>query len=157
MKKYFVCIAVVSAIMVLSTISAFSQGPQTPAKDDTAPTQSQVPQASAVQAPAGSPAETSVKTNELSIYGEVQAVNVQAASMSVQYYDYDNDEEKTLEVSLDKDSKLENVKAIGEVNKGDWADVTYTVIDGKNTAKMISVEKEELSAEDNAPVNDTEE
>ncbi len=107
--------------------------------------------------PATAPAEPAAKTNELSIYGEVQAVNIQAASISVQYYDYDNDEEKTLEVSLDKDSKLENVKAIGEVKKGDWVDVTYAVIAGKNTAKMISVEKEELSAEDNAPVNATEE
>jgi len=155
MKKYFVCIAVISAIMALSAISAFSQDPQAPAKDDTAPAQGT--QAAAVQTPVGSPAEAAAKTNELSIYGEVQAVNVQAASMSVQYYDYDNDEEKTLEVSLDKDSKLENVKAIDEVKKGDWVDVTYTATGGKNTAKMVSVEKEEVSAEDNAPVNTTEE
>jgi len=155
MKKYFVCIAVISAIIALSAISAFSQGPEAPAKDDTAP--AQVPQAAAVQTPQAAPAEAAAKTNELSIYGEVQAVNVQAASMSVQYYDYDNDEEKTLEVSLDKDSKLENVKTINEVKKGDWVDVTYTVTDGKNTARNVNVETEDLSAEDNAPVGTTEE
>lgn len=155
MKKYFVCISVVSAIIVLSAISAFSQDPQAPAKDDTA--LSQGAQTAAIQTPQVAPAEAAAKTNELSIYGEVQTVNVQAASMSIQYYDYDKDEEKTLEISLDKDSRLENVKAIGEVKKGDWADVTYTVIGGKNTAKMISVETEEVSAEDNAPpVNATE-
>jgi hypothetical protein len=160
MKKYFVCIAVISAILALSAVSAFSQDPQAPAKDDKA--MAPVAQAPAVQAPQSAqapqvaPVEAVAKTSELSIYGEVQAVNVQAASISVQYYDYDNDEEKTLEVSLDKDSKLENVKAISEVKKGDWVDVTYTVIAGKNTAKMISVEAEEPAAENNAPIDTAE-
>ncbi len=155
MKKYFTCIVVISAIVALLAIPAFSQDPQAPAKDNTA--QAQISQTTAVQAPVSSTAEATVKTNELSIYGEVQAVNVQVASLSVQYYDYDNDEEKTLEVSLDKDSKLENVKAIGEVKKGDWVDVTYTVAGGKNTAKMVSVEVEDLSPENNLPVGTTEE
>ena len=155
MKKYFVCIAVISAVMALSAIPAFSQDPQAPAKDDTV--LSQGTQAAAVQTPVGSPPETAAKTNELSIYGEVQAVNVQAASISVQYYDYDSDEEKTLEVSLDKDSKLENEKAIDGVKKGDWVDVTYTVTDGRNMAKMVSVEAEEPAAENNAPIDTAEE
>ena len=172
MKKYFVCIAVISAIVVLSAISAFAQGPQTPAKDDTTSTQGT--QAAAVQTPpaapvapaapaapvapaaivaAVTPAETAPKTSELSIYGEVQVVNLQAALISVQYYDYDNDEEKTLEISIDKDSKLENVKALDGVKKGDWVDATYTVTGGKNIAKMISVEVEEPAVEENAPVD----
>ena len=155
MKKYFVCIAVISAIMALSAISAFSQDPQSPVKDDTAPAQGS--QAASVQIPQAAPAEAAAKTNELSIYGEVQAVNVQAASMSVQYYDYDNDEEKTLEMFLDKDSKLENVKAIDEVKKGDWVDITYTVTGGKNTARNVSVETEEVNTEDNVPAGTTEE
>ena len=156
MKKYFVCIAVISAIMALSAISAFSQDPEVSAKDDTAPAQGT--QAAVTQAaPQAAAVEAVAKTNELSIYGEVQAVNVQAASISVQYYDYDNDEERSLEVSLDKDSKLENVKAIGEVKKGDWVDVTYTVTDGRNMAKMVSVEAEEPAAENNAPIDTAEE
>ena len=161
MKKYFVCMVVVSAIVALSAISAFSQGPEAPAKDDTTGTQRtqttavQAPQAP--QSPQAAPAEAAAKTNEISIYGEVQAVNVQAASISVQYYDYDNDEEKTLEVSLDKDSRLENVKAIGEVKKGDWVDVTYSVSGGKNTAKVVSVETEEPATENNAPTETAEE
>lgn len=152
MKKYFVCIAVIFAIMTLSAIPAFSQNPQTPAKDDTA----RAAQTPVVQAPQAAAAEAA-KTNEISIYGEVQAVNVQASSMSVQYYDYDNDEEKTLEVLLDKDSKLENVKALSEVKKGDWVDVAYTVTGGKNIARNVSVETEEPAAGDNAPVDTAEE
>ena len=151
MKKYFMCIVVIFAIITFLTIPAFSQGSQSPAKDDTA--SAQAAQTPVAQAPQVAPVEAAVKTNELSIYGEVQAVNVQAASISVQYYDYDNDEEKTMEVSLDKDSKLENVKAINEVKKGDWVDVTYTTTGGKNTAKIVSVETEEPAAEGNAPVD----
>ena len=155
MNKRFVCAIVISAIVAFSAISAFSEDTQAPAKDDKV--LSKVTQAPVVQAAEGSPAEISTKTNELSIYGEVQAVNAPASTMSVQYYDYDNDEEKTLEVALDKDSKLENVKTIGEVKKGDWVDVTYTVIGGKNTAKVVSVEVEEPAAENNAPIDTTEE
>ncbi|MCX5666566.1 MAG: hypothetical protein NT036_05995 [Candidatus Omnitrophica bacterium] len=157
MKRYFVCIAIILAVMVLPAISAFSQGPETPVKEDKAVAPApQAAQAVMAQTPPVAPAEAAAKTNELSIYGEVQAVNVPASSISVQYYDYDNDEEKTLEVSLDKDSKLENVKAIGEIKKGDWVDVTYAVTAGKNMAKMVSVEVEEPAAEENAPVETAE-
>jgi hypothetical protein len=142
--------------MALSAVPAFSQDPQAPAKDDTATVQ-ETP-AAAIQAPVIPPTpEAPAKINELSIYGEVQTVSVQASSISVQYYDYDNDEEKTLEVSLDKDSKLENVKALDAVKKGDWVDITYTVVGGKNIAKMVNVEAEEPIAENNAPIDTTEE
>lgn len=147
MKKCYLCAAVVFMIMAISAMPAFSQTKDIPAKEGQSPTQaSQTATAQAV--PQAAPAQEAVKTGELSIYGEIQAVNVQAGSMTVQYYDYDNDEEKTLEVALDKDSKLENVKAISEIKKGDWADVTYTAAGGKNTARIVSVEKEEPTAEE---------
>ena len=155
MKKCFVCVVVASMVMVLLTIPAFSQDPQASAKDDQAPVQA--PQEAPAQASQTAPAEVVVKTSELSIYGEVQAINAQAASMTVQYYDYDNDKEKALEVALDKDSKLENVKAIDEVKKGDWVDVTYTATGGKNIIRNISVEKGEPVQEENAPADMTEE
>ena len=67
--------------------------------------------------------------------------------MSVQYYDYDSDEEKTIEITADKDTKLENAAMLSNINKGDWVDVTYGVKDGKNLAKSIMVEKEEKEEE----------
>ncbi len=82
-------------------------------------------------------------TKEQSIYGEVQVVNAAANSLTVQYYDYDSDEEKTIELVADKDTKIENAAALGNINKSDWVDVTYTTSDGKNVAKSIMVEKEE--------------
>ena len=155
MKKYFVSVVIIFAVIASSAVSVFSQPGQVPAKEDQAPDQISSP--AIARTPQGAPAQEAVKTNELSIYGEVQTVSLPAASMTVQYYDYDNDEEKTLEVALDKDSKLENVKAIDEIKKGDWVDVAYTVTGGKNIARNVSVEKEDLSAEESAPDNVTEE
>ena len=82
-------------------------------------------------------------SKELSIYGEVKSVNLAAGSLSVQYYDYDSDEEKTAEIAINKDTKIENVLAINDIKQGDWVDVTYNISDGKNAAKLVSVEKEE--------------
>ncbi|MDD5174031.1 MAG: hypothetical protein PHV48_04320 [Candidatus Omnitrophica bacterium] len=148
MKKYFVCIVMISAMMILSPISAFSEDPQASVKDSMADTQMAQADSAEDEAPA--------KINEFSIYGEIQTVNTQASSLSIQYYDYDSDEEKTLEVTLDKDTKLENVKTIDQMKKGDWADITYTAIAGKNMAKLVSVEVEDLPIENNAPINTTE-
>jgi len=79
----------------------------------------------------------------LNIYGEVQGVNAPAASMTVQYYDYDTDEEKTIELSVSKDTKIENAPALSDIKKGDWADITYSADGAKNIAKSVTVEKED--------------
>ena len=141
MKKYFVYMLVLSAVITICAIPAFSQeaAKQEANKEAVSP---------AVAAPA---APEPAKASELSIYGEVQAVVVPANSMTVQYYDYDNDEEKSIEIISDKDTKMENVRAISEIKKGDWVDVTYTASSGKNIAKIISVEKEEPVQEEAAP------
>lgn len=136
MGKYLVCIMILIAVMALYIAPAFSQSPAT----------------ETTKAPASAPAQQETpKVSELSIYGEVQAVNTQANSMTVQYYDYDSDEEKSIEVTFDKDTKLENVKAMDEVKKADWVDVTYVSANGKNMAKTISVEKEEPAKGEEAP------
>jgi len=38
---------------------------------------------------------------------------------------------------------MENAAAISDIKQGNWADVIYSVTDGKNAAKSIIVEKEE--------------
>ncbi len=79
-----------------------------------------------------------------SIYGEVLALKEDGSSMTVQYYDYDTDEEKNVEISADKNTKFENASALKDVKKGDWVDAAYGVGEaGKNVASSISVEKEE--------------
>ena len=97
---------------------------------------------------ATAPAATTVQPQEISIYGEVKAVNPTASSVTVQYYDYDSDEEKSIEITSDSNTKMENAATINDIKQGNWADVIYTVINGKNVAKSIIVEKEEEAPAD---------
>jgi len=122
-------IMMVAAIMAVVAVSAFGQENETPAAPASEP-------AAAVPQPAS-------QAKELSIYGEVQSVDTQANSMKVQYYDYDADDEKTAEVIVNSETKLENANALADVKKTDWVDVTYTVSEGKNVARLVAVEREE--------------
>lgn len=130
MKRYVLVVAIL--LTAFAVTGAYAQDNQQPA-------------AQAQQSPAAVEAAAPVvsQPQEISIYGEVKAVNVAANSMTIQYYDYDSDEEKTIEITADKDTKLENATTIGDVKQGNWADVIYTASSGKNIAKSIIIEKEE--------------
>jgi len=120
----------ISFLICLAAVPAFSQ--------DTGNTPMPV------QAP-----DTSVSQDkEVAIYGEVQLVNVQSGVLAVQYYDYDSDSEKTTDIVISADTKIENASAMGDIKKGDWVDVTYVVKDGRSSAKLVTVEKEETLAAD---------
>jgi hypothetical protein len=126
----------VSILALLIAIPAFSQDAGTaPAQESKAP------------API---TDATPQVKEIAIYGEVQSVDATANTLSVQYYDYDSDSEKTAAILVNPDTKLENASAVGDVKKGDWVDVTYVVKDGKNVAKLVTVEKEETPAPDEA-------
>jgi len=84
---------------------------------------------------------------EVAIYGEIKAVNAEQASISIQYYEYDADEERTIDILFSPDTKFENASGIKDVKPGDWADITYTKSDSKNLAKLITVEREEAEEE----------
>jgi len=91
------------------------------------------------------PVVTNPEAQDMSLYGEIKSVDTASNSITVQYYDYDTDEEKTTSITVDDATKLENAKTISEMKQGDWADITYVVADGKNVAKSIIVEKEEAT------------
>lgn len=91
----------------------------------------------------GEQVDETMRSEDLSIYGEIQLVDAKAGSLIVQYYDYDTDEEKTITIAIDADSKLENAQTIADIKKGDWADVTYSLVGDKNIARSVIVEKEE--------------
>lgn len=126
-------------IMLSIFVLALSVAPAVSAQDAASP---------AVET-AAAPAKdviTQPAADELSIYGEVQAADAVAQTITVQYYDYDADEEKTMSISCDPATKFENAASVGDMKKGDWADVTYILKDGKSIAKSIVVEKEEVEA-----------
>jgi len=83
------------------------------------------------------------QSDEISIYGEVIAVDVNSGVISVQYYDYDSDEERTADIIINETTTVDNGLSISDIASGDWVDVIYTIKDPKNIAKSIIVEKEE--------------
>lgn len=158
MKRYVFPAALVIAAAVLLAMPAFSQETREPAAPDMvkeeAPATVAEPAAPAAAAPAPASeapaAPEAAQPKDISIYGEVLAVNASGSTMTVQYYDYDSDEEKTVELTVSGDTKLENAAALAEVKKGDWVDAAYSVSNGKNVAKAVMVEKEEAAAADTA-------
>ena len=126
--------------------------PAVPAPVTSVPASTPVPVTAvpAATIPPSPVSEDNSAVKELSIYGEVQAVNTVANSLTVQYYDYDSDEEKTVEITADKDTKIENAAALANISKSDWVDITYAAAGGKNLAKSIMVEKEEKEEEKTA-------
>lgn len=148
MRRYKIICLVTIVLLALSTIPAFPQEEQT-----------QTPAPAEIVAPT---TETSPKTEELSIYGEVKSVNQASNSLTIQYYDYDSDEEKTIEIGLDKDTKIENAAALNDIKENNYVDVTYSISSGKSIAKSIKVEKEEevpaeTAVPENAPLDTQEE
>ena len=133
MKRYVLAILFVG----LFVVQGYSQDNQSPSSQDT----SQVATEGQSSPPATS--EKSAQPEEISIYGEIKAVNQAANSITVQYYDYDSDQEKSIEITADTNTKIENAATITNIKQGNWADVIYTIANGKNIAKSIVVEKEE--------------
>ena len=133
MRRYVLAILFVG----LFVVQGYSQDNQSPSGQDTPQVSTEVP----AVAPAAS--EKSAPPEEISIYGEIKAVNQAASSATVQYYDYDSDQEKSIEITADTNTKMENAATVNDIKQGNWADVIYTVTNGKNIAKSIIVEKEE--------------
>ena len=133
MKRYVLAVLFVG----LFVVQGYSQDNQPPANQDT----SQVVSEGQSAPPAVS--NKSAQPEEISIYGEIKAVNQAASSVTVQYYDYDSDQEKSIEITADSNTKMGNAATIANIKQGNWADVIYAIINGKNIAKSIVVEKEE--------------
>lgn len=134
MKRYnTVLILTIALISTLITSLSFSQESQE---------QAAKPPVEAMQAEP----ETS-QPEELSIYGEVQSINDVSDSIVVQYYDYDSDEERAMEITSDKDTAIEGRAALGDIKQNDWVDVVYSVKGAKFIAKSIKVEEEEIVEE----------
>lgn len=144
MRKF---LSILSAVAVFSLIAlpVFSQNN----KDVISKAQEeQAPAAETAPAAAPEPVTTlqTAQPEEMSIYGEVKSVDEASSSVKLQYYDYDNDEEKTADIIIDKDTKLENAAVLKDIKQGDWVDAVYLAKDGKNMAKSVIVEKEEEEA-----------
>lgn len=129
-------------VMVLFASQGHCQGNRSPSDKDVS---QQV--ASEVAVSAQTTVVEDDSSQETSIYGEIKSVNTATSSIVVQYYDYDNDKDKSVEITTDNNTKMEGGLTINDVNQGDWVDINYTVADGKNIAKSIEIEKEDAATE----------
>lgn len=137
-----------AAIITLFTIPAFSQEDKKPQAETVAapPAAVLAPQEQAAPVLPGTDSENTLQTTqpeEMSIYGEVKSLDDAANSIKLQYYDYDNDEEKTADIVLEKDTKMENAQSLHDIRVGDWVDAIYVTKNDKDIARSVIVEKEE--------------
>lgn len=84
------------------------------------------------------------------VWGEVKSADVASSSFIIKYMDYQTDEEKELILSIDQETKFENIGDLSGIKAGDTASIDYIVKDGKNIVKNVSIEKIELMPE--API-----
>lgn len=92
------------------------------------------------------------------LWGEIVSVDTQKNELTVKCLDYETEEEKEISIILNEQTLYENVSALSEIASQDVASIDYIVgSDGKNIAKVISVEKPgiELAPEQEVVPEDT--
>ena len=78
------------------------------------------------------------------LWGEVVSVDTTNKMLSVKYLDYETDQEKDIAITADDQTSYENVSSFSEIKIKDALSIDYIIgADGKNIAKLISVEKPE--------------
>jgi len=80
------------------------------------------------------------------VWGEVTAVDAVNKTLTLKYLDYETDQEKDIAISVDDKTTYEFVKSLDEIMVKNTLSVDYTVKDGINIAKNISLEKGETAA-----------
>jgi len=81
-------------------------------------------------------------TDTLWLWGEVSVLNPENKQITVKYLDYDTDNEKEINITVDDKTTYEYVKALNEIKLQDTVSVDYVLgPQDKYIAKNISVEK----------------
>ncbi|MCX5709475.1 MAG: hypothetical protein NT088_01935 [Candidatus Omnitrophica bacterium] len=80
------------------------------------------------------------------VWGEVTAVDAVNKTLTLKYLDYETDQEKDINISVDDKTTYESVKSLDEIKIKNTLSVDYTAKDGINIAKNISLEKGEAAA-----------
>lgn len=112
----------------------------------------QAPEAETMdQAPAVSKAEGEPEVQWL--WGEVVSVDIQNKELTVNYLDYETDQEREIKIVVDNNTTYENAKELLDIKPKDPISIDYmTNSEGKNIARNISIEKPEAEQAVEAPV-----
>jgi hypothetical protein len=88
--------------------------------------------------------ETQVEPQTQWLWGEAVSVDAANKTLVVKYLDYETDQEKDVAITTDDQTSYENVSSLSEIKIKDALSIDYIIgADGKNIAKLISVEKPE--------------
>lgn len=86
------------------------------------------------------------------VWGDVVSVDAEKGQLSVKYLDYETDTEKEMAFCIDEKTVFENAQNLGEIRPQDSASVDYAITnEGKNVARLISVEKNIPETQELAP------
>ena len=102
--------------------------------------------------PAAAAPQENTDSNTQWVWGEVTAVDSPGKTLTLKYLDYETDQEKELLLVVDESTSYENIKSLEDIQPKDNLSVDYTLKDGKNVAKSISLEKPESSPAENSAV-----
>ncbi len=131
-KKLLVLCAMFSLVLSLGIALA--------ADIDSNQAQTQMPVAPALEPTATPAAEPDLQW----LWGEVKSVDASQQELTVNYLDYESDNEKEVKVLTDEKTNFENIKALADIKVKDTVSVDYVLTpDNKYLAKLVSVEKPE--------------
>ena len=92
-------------------------------------------------------ASTAIQDNNDSntqwVWGEVTNVDVPAKTLTLEYLDYETDQERAVILAVDDSTVYDNVKSLDEIRVKDNLSIDYFSKNGKSVAKSISLEKSE--------------
>ncbi len=81
------------------------------------------------------------------LWGEIDSVDIQRNEVTVRFLDYDTEQEKEVNISVDEKTTYENANFLLDIKPSDVVSINYLVFpDGKNLARNISVEKPETTS-----------
>ncbi|RJO65119.1 MAG: hypothetical protein C4540_02225 [Candidatus Omnitrophota bacterium] len=83
------------------------------------------------------------------ILGKVVLLDPANNSVTVHYVDYDTNSEQDLVFVTDEKTTYENAQSLVDLKPNDNVSIDYRIVDGKNIARVIGIEKTE---EDSSPL-----
>lgn len=83
--------------------------------------------------------------------------SISADQIVVTEQDYETDKEVAVTYTVNPETKLKNVDSLKDVKVGDSIEIDYVVKDGKNMAKIITIEKPSIEEKYTPTPSETEE
>jgi len=141
MKRYFMGVILIGAVISLAATLALAQDMADPALN------------AAVEEAASNMVKETMDDLDGLKYGYGTVVSAADDKIVILGYDFEKDEEVEVSYAMDPQTKLNNIAAVTELVKNDVVEIYYEEKDGQKTAtsitkEIIPAEEEEIPGED---------